>query len=98
MCIRDRNKDIVWEHYHEDRTAMPVNSSRLFNGNTLITYSTAHIIVEVNPDHKVIWTFGEYKKSANDNKHLCLPEYASRLKNGNTLIADSKNSRVVEVS
>jgi hypothetical protein len=93
-----REKEIIWEHFHEDRSAIPSNATRLPNGNTLITYSTTHIVNEVTPDHKVVWSFGEFKKSANDDKHLWLPEYATRLRNGNTLIADSKNARVIEVS
>jgi hypothetical protein len=63
----------------------------------LITYSSAHIVVEVNPEHKIIWSFGENKIGAEDNKHLSFPEYACRLEDGNTLISDSKNSRIIEV-
>lgn len=89
-----KKHEIVWEYYGDKPASY---SSRLSNGNTLISYCN-HVVKEVTPDYDVVWSFGEENKPGNDNNHLASPEYATRLKTGNTLITDTKNGRVIEVT
>lgn len=70
----------------------PRHAVRLSNGNTLITDSSAsqdsaygHRVIEVTPDHRTVWSFGEPGVAGGDDTHLNGPSAAQRLSNGNTL-------------
>ncbi len=63
---------------------------RTLQGTTLLSLRNLDLIVEVDKDNNVLWTFGALVL-----KH---PHTATRLLNGNTLIFDNGNGRVVEVS
>jgi hypothetical protein len=65
----------------------PRDADRLPNGNTLITDSRNHRVLEVDPAGREVWSF----------TGLALPYEADRLSNGNTLIADNNHRRVIEV-
>jgi len=60
---------------------------RLANGNTLIAYTHAGHVTEIDRKGKVVW-----KKAS-----LRSPISAQRLNNGNTLIAEHSGGRVIEV-
>ena len=91
----DAQNEIVWE-YSCDKP--PFHALKLSNNNTLITHSIGHIVREVNFEGEVLWSFGKFEMSGDDQLHLSYPEHAVRLKNGNTLITDTGNSRIVEIS
>ena len=77
--------EIVWEYtglYH------PMDAERLANGNTLITDSDNHRVIEVTPDGTIVWEY----------TGLNMPNDAERLASGNTLFADYNNHRVIEVT
>ena len=79
----DRNKEL----------RSPRDADRLANGNTLITDTGSNRVIEVTPDHQIVWSFGT--KLAKSNSFD--PYNADRLANGNTLITDYGGSRVIEV-
>ena len=47
-------------------------------------------VVEIDPDHHVVWTYGAAEG-------LEQPVAAQRLRNGNTMIADGKSGKIIEV-
>ncbi|MFN4151633.1 MAG: PQQ-binding-like beta-propeller repeat protein, partial [Candidatus Sericytochromatia bacterium] len=87
-------KELVWEY----KGGIPYHSLRLENGNTLITDWGNHIVLEVNNNKEIVWSYGQSKTSGDAEGFLAYPEYSQRLENGNTLITDTKNSRVIEIS
>ena len=60
------------------------------NGHVLFTMDTDHRVVEIDRDHKVVWSYGVAEG-------LDVPTAAERLENGNTVIGDSKLGKVIEV-
>jgi len=60
------------------------------NGHVLMTLDLTHRVVELDADHRTVWTYG-----AADG--LEVPVAAQRLENGNTVIGDSKRGRIIEV-
>lgn len=92
--VNKSNKNVIWEY----KGGIPYHSERLDNGNTLITDWGQHIVLEVNQNKEVVWSYGQTKTSGNAEGYLAYPEYAQRLENGNTLITDTKNSRVIEIT
>lgn len=61
------------------------------NGNVLFTIGAKKTVVEMNPQHQVVWSYGP-------EQGLEHPLAAQRLPNGNTLIGDAKLGRVIEVT
>jgi hypothetical protein len=59
------------------------------NGHVLFTINPQKKVVELDADHKEIWTYSE---------GLEHPIAAQRLTNGNTLISDAKLGKVIEVT
>jgi acetyl esterase/lipase len=59
------------------------------NGHVLFTINPQKKVVELNADHKPVWTFSE---------GLEHPIAAQRLPGGNTLIADARLGQVIEVT
>ena len=76
---------VLWkapnDHGH-DVQALP-------NGHVLFTINPQKKVVELDADHKPVWTFSE---------GLEHPIAAQRLANGNTLIGDARLGKVVEVT
>lgn len=68
------------------------------NGNVLVSLRDGHMLVELQLDGTVDWTFGEFAVPGNDDSHLNGPHWPQRLPNGNTMIPDSWNHRVIEVT
>ena len=79
-----------------DEIDNPRVAIRLPNGNTLVSDSGGHQVVELGPSG-VVWRFGRKGIPGSNDGELCVPCGIQRLANGNTLIADSGNHRVVEV-
>lgn len=96
--VNKENNEIVWFFENTNVLKAPFHAKRLTNGNTLIVDWMNHIILEVNENKDIVWSYGVTKVSGKDDGKLNYPEYAKRLTNGNTLIADTKNARVIEVS
>ena len=71
------------------RLDWPTEVERLPNGNTLITDSKNHRVIEVTPKKEIVWTYQM-------EKHGHLYE-ADRLPNGNTLISVQQRFQVIEV-
>ena len=83
------------------RGAKPYNISpqmvqRLSNGNTLIC--ECWDVIEVTPEGRIVWQFGEWAREGSDDTHLkgalSAWEYEST---GKVIIADTGNSRILEV-
>ena len=76
---------VLWkapnDHGH-DVQALP-------NGHVLFTINPQKKVVELDADHKEVWTYSE---------GLEHPIAAQRLANGNTLIGDAKLGKVIEVT
>lgn len=90
--------EIVWEYKDKDRFLIPNYANKISSGNILITFSNSHIVKEIDLEGNIIWSFGESKKSGNDQNHLFSPSHSNRINNGNTLITDTKNSRILEIN
>ena len=60
------------------------------NGHVLMTLDLTHRVVELDQDHRAVWTYGAAEG-------LEVPVAAQRLENGNTVIGDSKRGRIIEV-
>ncbi len=60
------------------------------NGHVLMTLDLTRRVVELDQDHRVVWTYGAAEG-------LQTPVAAQRLENGNTVIADAKLGKVIEV-
>ena len=69
------------------------DAQRLSDGNTLITDTENHRVIEVDPTRQIVWQYG----TTGVNDVLFNPRDAERLDNGNTLISDTDHTRVVEV-
>ena len=69
-------------------------SSRLPNGDTLLTDSNNSRIVEVNSKDHPVWQYFTNDPTGNSAP---LPTRAIRLRDGETLISDQFNDRVIEV-
>lgn len=91
----NRQGDVLWSRKVAHGTTVPAGSEidelhdpdELPNGNIIYCLSTSNLVVEVDDDNKVVWSYG---------KDLWYPKTVQRLKNGNTLIGD-KNG-VIEVT
>lgn len=59
------------------------------NGHVLFTLNPSKKVVELDADHKEVWTYSE---------GLQHPIAAQRLANGNTLISDARLGKVIEVT
>jgi acetyl esterase/lipase len=59
-------------------------------GHVLYTMGNAHQVVEMDADHKPVWTYGP-------EEGLQHPISAQRLENGNTLIGDAELGKVIEI-
>ena len=68
-------------------------AQRLSNGNTLITDSENHRIIEVDPQKQIVWQYG----TTGSPTPIFNPRDAERLANGNTLVADTDHRRIIEV-
>jgi PQQ-like domain len=62
----------------------------LANGHVLMTLDVTRRVVELDQDHRVIWSYGAAEG-------LEVPVAAQRLQNGNTVIGDSKRGKIIEV-
>jgi len=60
------------------------------NGHVLMTLDVMRRVVELDQDHRAVWTYGAAEG-------LELPTAAQRLENGNTMIADAKRGRIIDV-
>jgi acetyl esterase/lipase len=60
------------------------------NGHVLMTLDVTRRVVELDQDHRAVWTYGAAEG-------LELPTAAQRLDNGNTMIADAKRGRIIDV-
>ena len=74
----------------------PARTSRLPNGDTLITDSNNNRIVEVDGGDNVVWQY--VTNTAPGSNPTPLPTRAVRLREGDTLISDQFNDRVLEVT
>lgn len=78
-----KSKKIIWEYSCNARSAIKLN-----NGNYLIPDERESKVIEVSPEHEIIW------------EHYCQkpPFYATRLSNGHTLITMSLAHIIEEVT
>ncbi|MSO23646.1 MAG: hypothetical protein EXQ58_10430, partial [Acidobacteria bacterium] len=60
------------------------------NGHVLMTLDVTRRVVELDQEHRTVWTYGAAEG-------LELPTAAQRLENGNTMIADAKRGRIIDV-
>jgi hypothetical protein len=65
----------------------PWRAQRLDSGNTLVTDYQRGQVVEITPEHRVVW----------EKKGLSHPVQAIRLEDGNTLILEQEANRIIEV-
>ena len=68
------------------------------NGNVLASIRDGHIVLELEFDGTIVWSFGHWAEPGKDDTHLNGPHWPERLENGNTLIPDSWNHRIIEVN
>ena len=82
---------VVWSYGDSPSESLnwPRDANRLTNGNTLITDSKNHRVIEVTPKNETVWTYQM-------EKHGHLYE-GHRLLNGNTLISAQQRYQVFEV-
>jgi len=78
-------KDIYDEGWTHTNSA-----TRLPNGNTLISLRNFNLIVEVNPQGSVVWSWGDGVVSYQHSPKI--------LSNANLLVCDSGHARVLEVN
>lgn len=79
------------EMAHERKDWCHINTAfRTEEGTTLLCLRNLDLILEVDSDNNVVWSFGPLVL-----KH---PHTCTRLENGNTLIFDNGNGRVIEVT
>lgn len=64
--------------------------------NLLIADSQNHRVIEVAPDHSIVWQYGNGNPGSGPNE-LNMPYEAVKLTNGHILISDKYNYRVIEV-
>jgi hypothetical protein len=83
----DQAGQILWSFAQLTR---PHNGDRLPGGNTMIANSEENLVIEVDPDGEIVWSYGGAGL-------LNWPRDADRLANGNTLVTDSRGNRVLEV-
>ena len=89
--------EVVWEHPIKTRV---YGAIRLRTGNTLIASGGGASIVEVTPDHKVVW---EIKDNVPDTKiTLKWTTFLTELENGNFIIgnchAGEKSPQIFEIT
>ncbi len=74
----------------------PQTVQKLENGNYLIC--ECWDVVEVTPEHEIVWQFGEWGREGSDDAHLKGASSAWLYEDrGTVLIADTGNDRVLEV-
>ncbi len=80
---------LVSQHYGRDSICL--NSVQaLPNGHHLLSFRNANLIVELDENNEVVWSFGSMIL-----KHQ---HHATKLENGNVLVYDTVNMRVLEVT
>ncbi|MFH1562789.1 MAG: hypothetical protein ABIF11_05145 [Nitrospirota bacterium] len=77
--------------------ATPYLANATATTNILISDANNHRVIEVDPEHNIVWQYGTVTAGSGTNQ-LNAPHEAVRLTNGNTLIADYGNYRVIEVT
>lgn len=105
----DTSGEVIW-HYgmtgersvdHGHQTGYldgPTWATRLANGNTLIADYDAHRVLEVGPDGRIAWSYGQAGNAGAEPGYLNHPVSAERLADGTTLIADSGNGRLLVIA
>ena len=68
-------------------------AQRQSDGNTLLTDTQNHRVIEVDSSGNIVWQYGV----TGSTSVLYYPRDAERLSNGNTIIADTDHNRIVEV-
>ncbi|MEB3298701.1 MAG: PQQ-binding-like beta-propeller repeat protein [Candidatus Sericytochromatia bacterium] len=94
-----RNQTEAWGYGGGDaeRLRQPRHASRLADGHTLIVDTGQHRILEVTPDRKVVWAYGETGKAGVARGLLFKPMAALRREDGVTVILDTGNHRILGV-
>lgn len=94
--VNIETNEIVWQYGTDgipgdgpNQLNKPRSAIRLQNGNTLITDQGNTRVIEVNPNHEIVWEFGGVS-------NLGGPFYAIRLRK-TTLITDWTNHVVIEI-
>ncbi len=89
--IDPEENQVIWIYGRKagQELSFPRDADRLPNGNTLITDSRHHRILEVTPEGKIVWQYQvDYYASFYE---------ADILENGNILIADQHHHQVTEI-
>jgi|GEM_PF-4141224 len=105
----DTNGEVVWhygttgersvDHGHQvGYLDGPTWATRIANGNTLIADYDAHRVLEVTPDGRIAWSYGQAGNAGVGPGYLNHPVSAERLADGSTLIADSGNGRLLVIA
>jgi len=87
---RDHFYKVPFKDVYDEGWTHTNSATRLPNGDTLISLRNFNLIVEVNLQGSVVWSWGN---GVENNQHS--PKI---LPNGNLLVCDSGNERVVEVN
>src|SRR3546814_50497 len=78
--------EIVWsyagdeEHFFESRIRS--NQERLPNGNTLITESDGGRLIEVTPDHEIVWEFVNPVRGGENDEMIPVVSWGQRIEPG----------------
>lgn len=89
--IDPKDNQIIWKYGNKEgqELSFPRDADRLPGGNTLITDSRHHRIIEVTPSGKIVWQYHvDYYASFYE---------ADLLENGNILLADQHHHQVTEI-
>lgn len=91
LAIVNEKGDIEWQtpirNIHD--------AARLPNGNLLFQTDWTEI-VEMTPDHKVVWKYDAAKQNGNEGKRVEVHAF-QRLADGSTMIVESGPARIIEV-
>ncbi|MBF7081615.1 hypothetical protein IT084_01285 [Desulfallas sp. Bu1-1] len=90
---------VVWEHRFASLAESPRYAEKLANGNILVTLP--FMIVELDRQHRVVWSYGSRKPLSPDSAgYLERPVMAAGLANGNVLVVDRgfAGGRVLEIN
>ena len=91
LALVNEKGDIEWQtpikNIHD--------AAKLPNGNLLFQTDWTEI-VEMTPDHKIVWKYDAAKQNGNEGKPVEVHAF-QRLANGHTMIVESGPARIIEV-
>ena len=91
LAVVNEKGDIEWQtpirNIHD--------AAKLANGNLLFQTDWTEI-VEMTPDHKIVWKYDAAKQNGNEGKQVEVHAF-QRLADGSTMIVESGPARIIEV-